>query len=180
MSRSLDPWTLLAVLSAALGCTQLATQPPLVAGEPCHLAFKARVIDSTPAQLPAGIRSVLEESAVLGVRYREEVAHAHWEVPTGAVLVLSPVFLLGAPMGEYRVSVHGALDASDAQGELARYEAVSEVSRKYGLVYGSTFHELEQEARDGARRVIDQEVCNDSRRLAENAGTRTHPSEEEP
>jgi hypothetical protein len=150
----------------------------LPVGPPCPLPFKARVVDSIPGQLPDGVRSVLDESAPLAVRYREEVAHGHWEVPFGVVFAVPIVFLF-APMGGYQVTAHAVLEANDSVAEVGRYEATAEVSRSYGIFYGSTFHELEQEARASARRVVDREVCNDAERLAQSAN-RPNPSEATP
>jgi hypothetical protein len=41
------------------------------------------------------------------------------------------------------------------------------VSRWYGLYYGSTYRELERDARNAVRRVIDEALCRDADRLGQ-------------
>jgi len=96
----------------------------------------------------------------------EQVKQGHYTVPVALGLVTSPAILLGAPLGQYTVNAKAHLLITDESGrEIGKYDAQAEVSRWYGLYYGSGFRDLEREARQAVRRVIDEALYRDATRL---------------
>lgn len=159
--------------TSLLACTQIVTRPALEGRQPCRFALQGRLIDSDPSELPPGVASAVSDSARIGFRYGEEVTHDHYTVPVALGLVLSPLDLLGAPLGQYTVTTKATLSAIDGGRELATYHGEAQASRWYGLYYGSTYRELEREARSTVRRIIDEALCYDAERLGRVVGTTT-------
>lgn len=172
----LRPWerlgvfALICLAAGPIACTQITARPAIENLMPCHVAFKGRLTGSDPSQLPPGVANALSDASPIVLRYDEEAAHEHYTVPVALGLLLSPLDLLGAPLGKYTVNVKAVLTLTEGNRQLSEYRAETQASRWYGLYYGSTYRELEHEAQDAVRRVIDEAVCRDADRLAKVAG----------
>jgi hypothetical protein len=154
--------TLCLVAGALASCASVVTTTPALTNSgPCSLPFRGHLVDSDPSELPPSLTAALADSGNVTLRYREAVEHRHEHVPEGLALILGIPFLLGVPLGTDGVSAHATLSAAVDGRSPTPYRADADVSRRYGLYYGSTFKELDREARRVARQAIDEQVCAD-------------------
>jgi hypothetical protein len=148
------------------GCTQVRTQPPIEGVQGRSLGLQGRLADSDPSRLPPAVASALADSSSMVFKYSEQATHDHYTVPVALGLITSPFILLGAPLGQYTVNAKAELLVTDDSGrQLGKYDGEAQVSRWYGLYYGSGYRELEGDARQAVRRVIDEALYRDATRL---------------
>jgi hypothetical protein len=157
----------LAAMSAAIGCSvqQPATVPELAPAPVRALPFRGRLVTGDREALPPAVALSLADKSRVTFSYREEMTHDEHHVPLW-YSALDPVTYVGAPLGDYGVSVFATLSIFDGDQAIGDYTAKAYVSKSYSLYSEPTHRELEQAARAKAREEIDQKLYRDEDRLA--------------
>src|SRR5215472_4268237 len=129
------------------------------------LPFKGKLLSGNANELPPAIAMSLSPDSPISFSYREELTHNEYHIPL-AVTALDPVTYLGAPLGDYGVTVFASLSIFDGNRVLGDYTAKAFVSKSYTLYSEPTHKELEQAARSRVRQEIEQKLYRDQDRLA--------------
>jgi len=109
--------------------------------------------------------NALNDPSVLDLSYTETVTDENSPVP--AVLsLLDPFVMVGVPLGTYTVHARARCSLTIHGRVVKSYSAESTVSRSYGLYHGSSFPELEKEAREAVEHQIEQSVYRDADEIA--------------
>jgi len=154
----------------ALGCSlQVPVSQTIVKTEPLvehPLPFKGRLLSGNANELPPAIAMSLSPVSPISFSYREELTHSEYHIPL-AVTALDPVTYFGAPLGDYGVTAFASLSIFDGDRVLGDYTAKAFVSKSYTLYSEPTHKELEQAARSGVRKKIEEKLYRDQERLAQ-------------
>lgn len=160
-------WVVLLCLPFVSGCMQVSTRPGLQKLQLQSLGFTGHLGGGETKALPASVASALSADSDVVFRYEEKVTQHHSELPPALVIFLtSTAHLLGAPMGRDTVKASAELTILHGTREIGRYKGQAEVSRLYGLYYGSTMVDLENEARRQVRAVVDETLFQNARQIA--------------
>jgi hypothetical protein len=154
------------LLAATLGCaTVVTTQPALRNIETHPVGLKGRLAGDAGRGLPASVAAALDPTSDVIFTYDERVTQIHDEIPIPVMLFTSTFHLLGVPTGRDEVKAHAELIVARGTREIGRYNGEAEASRIYGLYYGASMLELEDEARKAVRLLIDEALFDDTARL---------------
>ncbi len=158
--------------TTAVGCTvqQTVLAPPAAQAPARPLAFKGRLADGDPGELPPAIAMSLSDTSTVTFSYREELTHDEHHTPL-ILSALAPATYAGAPLGEYGVTAFASLSITDGDTILGDYTARARVSKPYNLYAEPTHSEVEQAARDAVRHEIDRKLYRDEERLAKAVAT---------
>lgn len=154
------------LLCLLTGCVSVTTRPALERIQARPLGFAARLVEGNVKALPSAVAAAMDPASDVSFRYTERAHQADNEVPVVLVLILSPVYLMGVPTGSYSVTAFAELAVSRGSREIARYQAEAKVSRLYGLYYGSTLRDLEDQARAQVRVAINDALYRNAEQLA--------------
>lgn len=154
------------LLTTTVGCASVVTtQPALRNRETRSLGFKGRLAGDASRGLPASVTAALDPTSDVLFTYDERITQAHNELPFVVMLFAATFHLLGVPTGRDEVKAHAELMITRSGREIGRYRGEAEASRIYGLYYGASMLELEDEARKAVRQIIDEALYDDTGRL---------------
>lgn len=157
-------------ITFCLGCSPTTqVTPPLQGVAPRPLPFRGKIVSENQQHLPSAVAQSRDESSAITFQYRETVKDEHNPVPV-LVSLLNPFVLFGCPLGSYTTMATGDLKISQGEAVLASYSAQARVTGSYGLYYGSTFPQLEREARRAVEQSIDESLYRDADRLGSQKG----------
>lgn len=139
--------------------------PLLAADRSPALAFRGRLGEGDPGELPASIKTALDPHSPVTFAYREELTHSE-QHKSLLLTAFDPATYAGAPLGEYGVEAFASLIISRGDLLLGHYTARTFVSRSYSLYAEPTHRALDDAARREVRAQIDAQVFADAPRLA--------------
>jgi hypothetical protein len=129
------------------------------------LPFKGRLLSGNANELPSVVAMSLSPRSPIAFAYREELTHSEYHIPL-VVTALDPVTYLGAPLGDYGVTVFASLSIFQGARVLGDYTAKAFVSKAYTLYSEPQHKQLEEEARRDVRQKIEEKLYRDQERLA--------------
>jgi hypothetical protein len=155
-----------AFLAAASGCVMVQQTIPAPETPPRPLPFKGRLADGDPAKLPPALQMSLSSTSSVTFHYREELTHDEYHV-SRTLSAIYPLTYVGAPLGDYGVTVVASLSITDGDRLLGDYTETVHMSQPYNLYSASTAGELEQAAVAAVRDKVDQRLYSEADRLTE-------------
>ena len=166
MDRKLMVGLIAIAVTLCVGCAaQVQTGEPLESLPTRPLPFKLRFSGGDRNHLPASLADALDDSSVLELSYTEKVSDRNSAVPA-IISFIDPLTILGVPLGTYIVHAQATCSLTLKGRVIKNYSAESTVSRSYGLYHGSSFPELETQARQAVEQQIDQDVYRDTDEIA--------------
>lgn len=158
-------WLLMLIGLILGGCgTSMVTLP---ATEPTAEKFsiKGRVeYEGNRAYLPATIvecKDPAEPGCDLLFRYRYSVAYGKDKVPE-LLPLFNPFTLVGFPVGEDTLLVHGLMEAYRGEEKLKTYEATCALDRHSSIFLpGDTYTEMRKKGLDAVKQNIENQMCAD-------------------
>ncbi len=97
--------------------------------------------------------------------HTEKVTDQNSAVPA-VISMIDPLTIVGVPLGTYTVHAQATCSLTLKGRIIKSYSAESTVSRSYGLYHGSSFPELEKQARQAVEQQIEQDVYRDTDEIA--------------
>ena len=162
MDRKLMVGLIAIAVTLCLGCAaQVQTGEPLGTLPTSPLPFKLRFTGGDRNHLPASLADALDDSSPLELSYTEKVTDQNSAVPA-VISMVDPLTIFGVPLGTYVVHAQATCSLTLKDRTIKNYSAESTVSRSYGLYHGSSFPELEKQAREAVEQEIEQDVYRDA------------------
>ena len=171
MARKLMAGFMAIGVTLCLGCAaQVQTGEPLQDLPTRPLSFKSRFTSGDRNHLPPSLADALDDSSLLELSYTEKVSDQNSAVPA-IISFMDPLTIFGVPLGTYIVHAQATCSLTLKGRVIKNYSAESTVSRSYGLYHGSSFPELERQARQAVEQQIEQDVYRDTDEIAPAAKT---------
>jgi len=153
-------------VTLCLGCAaQVQTGEPLESLPTRPLPLKLRFTSGDRNHLPPSFADALDNSSLLELSYTEKVTDQNSAVPA-VISMIDPLTIVGVPLGTYTVHAQATCSLTLKGRIIKSYSAESTVSRSYGLYHGSSFPELEKQARQAVEQQIEQDVYRDTDEIA--------------
>lgn len=153
-------------VTLCFGCAaQVQTGEPLQDHPTRPLPFKSRFSSGDRNHLPPSLADALDDSSLLELSYTEKVTDQNSAVPA-IISFIDPLTIFGVPLGTYIVHAQATCSLTLKGRVIKNYSAESTVSRTYGLYHGSSFPELERQARQAVEQQIEQDVYRDTDEIA--------------
>ena len=153
-------------VTLCLGCAaQVQTGEPLESLPTRPLPLKLRFTSGDRNHLPPSFADALDDSSLLELSYTEKVTDQNSAVPA-VISMIDPLTIVGVPLGTYTVHAQATCSLTLKGRIIKSYSAESTVSRSYGLYHGSSFPELEKQARQAVEQQIEQDVYRDTDEIA--------------
>jgi hypothetical protein len=166
MDRKLMVGLIAIAVTLCLGCAaQVQTGEPLETLPTRPLPFKLRFAGGDRNHLPPSLADALDDSSLLELSYTEKVTDQNSAVPA-VISMVDPLTIFGVPLGTYVVHAQATCSLTLKGRVIKNYSAESTVSRTYGLYHGSSFPELERQARQAVEQEIEQDVYRDTDEIA--------------
>ena len=166
MNRRLMVGLIAIAMTLCLGCAaQVQTGEPLEGLPTRPLPFKLGFTGGDRNHLPPSLAEALDDSSVLKLSYSEKVTDQNSAVPA-VISMIDPLTIVGMPLGSYTVHAQATCSITLKGRVIKNYSAESTVSRSYGLYHGSSFPELERQARQAVEQQIEQDVYRDTDEIA--------------
>jgi len=166
MDRKLMVGLIAIAVTLCLGCAaQVQTGEPLESLPTRPLPLKLRFTSGDRNHLPPSFADALDNSSLLELSYTEKVTDQNSAVPA-VISMIDPLTIVGVPLGTYTVHAQATCSLTLKGRIIKSYSAESTVSRSYGLYHGSSFPELEKQARQAVEQQIEQDVYRDTDEIA--------------
>jgi len=166
MDRKLMVGLMAIGVTLCVGCAaQVQTGEPLQDLPTRLLPFKSRFTGGDRNHLPPSLADALDDSSLLELSYTEKVTDQNSAVPA-IISFIDPLTIFGVPLGTYIVHAKATCSLTLKGRIIKTYSAESTVSRTYGLYHGSSFPELERQARQAVEQQIEQDVYRDTDEIA--------------
>ncbi len=166
MDRKLMVGLIAIAVTLCLGCAaQVQTGEPLESLPTRPLPLKLRFTSGDRNHFPPSFADALDNSSLLELSYTEKVTDQNSAVPA-VISMIDPLTIVGVPLGTYTVHAQATCSLTLKGRIIKSYSAESTVSRSYGLYHGSSFPELEKQARQAVEQQIEQDVYRDTDEIA--------------